>query len=50
MFASFHAAPQAMIGGCLLESKGEGERQKEEERDGWGWWEWGDARCQPPGR
>lgn len=47
MFASFHAGPQARIGGCLLENMGEreGDGKGEEVRAGVG-----DARCQPPGR
>lgn len=39
MFASFHAAPQARIGGCLLEERGERLERRKGEGLGWWWWE-----------
>ena len=64
MFASFHAAPEARIGGCLLENRGERElerdrqierergrkRERERAKEGGRERERGrNARCQPPG-
>lgn len=48
MFASFHAAPGARIGGCLLEREGGSKRERGRERKIDGKTEGGNVRCQPP--